>query len=63
MKELSHDDLSNICGGNAAGNAVIGGLGGLRDGMTFCKIPHPILAGVCIASFTAGGAYLAYKAN
>ncbi|WP_159561705.1 bacteriocin [Streptococcus halichoeri] len=37
--------------------------GGLKAGFKFCKVPHPVLKGVCIAGFTATRAYLAYKAN
>ncbi|AEJ25941.1 bacteriocin associated protein [Streptococcus equi subsp. zooepidemicus ATCC 35246] len=55
--------MQDISGGNAAGNAVIGGLGGLKTGIKFCKIPHPVLKGVCIDGFTALGACLAYKVN
>lgn len=62
-RALAINDMQDISGGNAAGNAVIGGLGGLKTGIKFCKIPHSVLKGVCIAGFTAGGAYLAYKAN
>ncbi|MFU2163920.1 bacteriocin [Streptococcus pluranimalium] len=62
-KELLIDDMANINGGNAAGNAVLGGLSGFSAGMKFCKIPHPVLKGVCIVGFTAGSAYLSYKAN
>ncbi|HEL0236532.1 TPA: bacteriocin [Streptococcus equi subsp. zooepidemicus] len=62
-RALAINDMQDISGGNAAGNAVIGGLGGLKTGIKFCKIPHSVLKGVCIAGFIAGGAYLAYKAN
>ncbi|VEF04997.1 bacteriocin [Streptococcus equi] len=62
-RALAINDMQDISGGNAAGNAVIGGLGGLKTGITFCKIPHLVQKGVCIAGFTAGGAYLAYKVN
>ncbi|WP_159583686.1 class IIb bacteriocin, lactobin A/cerein 7B family [Streptococcus halichoeri] len=62
-KELAAAELQEISGGNAPGNAVLGGLGGLKAGFKFCKVPHPVLKGVCVAGFTAGGAYLTYKAN
>ncbi|HEL0661253.1 TPA: bacteriocin [Streptococcus equi subsp. zooepidemicus] len=62
-RALAINDMQDISGGNAAGNAVIGGLGGLKTGIKFCKIPHSVLKGVCIAGFTALGACLAYKAN
>ncbi|WP_159564994.1 bacteriocin [Streptococcus halichoeri] len=59
-KELAAAEFQEISGGNAPGNA---GLGGLKAGFKFCKVPHPVLKGVCVAGFTAGGAYLTYKAN
>ncbi|MGT2887678.1 Blp family class II bacteriocin [Streptococcus didelphis] len=62
-KFLSKEEMSQVTGGNAPGNAVIGGLGGLKAGIKFCKVAHPILKGVCVAGFTASVAYLAYKAN
>ncbi|WP_438466914.1 Blp family class II bacteriocin [Streptococcus pluranimalium] len=62
-KELTTNDMAKINGGNAAGNAVLGGLSGFSAGMKFCKIPHPVLKGVCVVGFTAGSGYLAYKAN
>lgn len=62
-RALAISEMQDISGGNAAGNAVIGGLGGLKTGITFCKIPHPVLKGVCIDGFTALGVCLAYKVN
>ncbi len=62
-RALAISDMQDISGGNAAGNAVIGRLGGLKTGIKFCKIPHPVLKGLCKAGFTALGACLAYKAN
>ncbi|WP_159548553.1 bacteriocin [Streptococcus halichoeri] len=59
-KELAAAELQEISGGNAPGNAV---LGGLKAGFKFCKVPHPVLKGVCVAGFTATRAYLTYKAN
>lgn len=61
---LSNQQLLDVVGGNAPGNAVLGGLGGLQTGIKYCKVvPHPVLKGVCIVGFTTAGAYLAYKAN
>ncbi|VHH04859.1 hypothetical membrane associated protein [Streptococcus pyogenes] len=37
MKELTINDMASISGGNAPGDAVIGGLGGLASGLKFCK--------------------------
>lgn len=56
---LSNQQLLDVVGGNA----VLGGLGGLQTGIKYCKVPHPVLKGVCIVGFTTAGAYLAYKAN
>ncbi|HHK0188387.1 TPA: class IIb bacteriocin, lactobin A/cerein 7B family, partial [Streptococcus pyogenes] len=58
MKELTINDMASISGGNAPGDAVIGGLGGLASGLKFCKLPHPVLTGGCVVGFTVGGAYL-----
>ena len=63
MKELSYNELSQVFGGNAAGNAVLGAYGGFEFGFKFCKIPNPIGAGVCIGATTVAGGYLGYKAN
>ncbi|WP_372986957.1 bacteriocin [Streptococcus uberis] len=60
---LSNQQLFHVVGGNAPGNAVLGGLGGLQTGIKYCKVPHPVLKGVCIVGFTTAVAYLAYKAN
>ncbi|MEQ9764910.1 bacteriocin [Streptococcus jiangjianxini] len=62
-KELATNDIANISGGNPAGNAAIGGLSGLSAGIKYCKMPHPVLKGVCVVGVTASSAYLAYKVN
>lgn len=64
-KVLNEELLKKTLGGTnvAPGNAVLGGLGGLQTGIKYCKVPHPVLKGVCIVGFTTAGAYLAYKAN
>lgn len=36
-RALAISEMQDISGGNAAGNAVIGGLGGLKTGITFAK--------------------------
>lgn len=64
FEDIKESDLQMLSGGNAWGNAVLGGLFGLEVGLKWCpRLGHVAAVGVCVAATTGAGAYLGYYAN